>query len=172
MRLFIALDLSDDVKHALADNAKKIKEIAKKGSFSREKNFHVTLAFLGEVPEYKLKAVIKAISSVEMNDFEFVIEGLSYFDSADGKIYWRGIKRSEELNALARAVSRNLMFEGFLPDSKPYRPHITLARRCKADISDVSFEPIVTNAGKISVMRSQRCDGKLAYTEIYHKKLL
>ena len=48
MRLFVAIELSDEVKDALMECIDNIKVQGGKGNFTRKENLHITLAFLGE----------------------------------------------------------------------------------------------------------------------------
>ena len=48
MRLFLAIQLSDEMKAALIESMHGLKKLGVKGRFIPARNLHLTLAFLGE----------------------------------------------------------------------------------------------------------------------------
>ncbi|MDP4118591.1 MAG: RNA 2',3'-cyclic phosphodiesterase [Bacillota bacterium] len=169
MRLFIAINFDDNIKKVLAEKIKELKNIAEKGTFTDTANLHLTLAFLGEV-NTPFDAQM-AIEKTEASRFIITLGESGKFYRDDGDIYWVGIKKNEQLNNLQKDLSNNLKNLGFKLEDRKFTPHITLARRviCSEKLS--AMPEVSMTADKISLMKSERINGKLIYTEIYNKKL-
>ena len=50
---------------------------------------------------------------------------------------------------------------------KPFKAHITLARKIEGDVPKLEFPDAKMKVEKISLMKSARENGKLVYTEIF-----
>jgi 2'-5' RNA ligase len=95
------------------------------------RNMHVTLAFLGDTEEDRIKSLAGVIKEkcAGFGDFEVTISGTGVFRNfRDPRIIWAGINPQEELIRLGELVKNALRQEGFHIDDKPFRPHITLGR--------------------------------------------
>ena len=86
---------------------------------------HVTLHFIGEAA---VKPVSEALELIEHPAFTISIANIGQFKGAGGAILWAGVNRSPELSSLHAMVGRTLAGIGFKPESRAYKPHITLAR--------------------------------------------
>ncbi|MBR2742735.1 MAG: RNA 2',3'-cyclic phosphodiesterase [Clostridia bacterium] len=171
MRLFVAVNFPEDIKDGLYEASELLKRECVKGSFSRRENYHLTLCFIGETE--RVSDVKRIMDGVSFDAFNITIYGLGSFRSGDGDIYWAGVKENAALSCLAAKLSSSLSGAGFKIDKKPFRPHITLGRRVKPkagfDRGEFikSFAPARVRVSKISLMKSERIDGILTYTEIY-----
>ena len=100
--------------------------------WTRPDNFHLTLKFLGDVPEEVLEDVGAALRDpcAGHAPFEASLSGLGVFPSARrARVLWAGIGAgSEEVRALAADVDAALQPLGFGPEERPYVPHATLGR--------------------------------------------
>ena len=63
MRCFIALDISEEVKHLLGQ-IPKLDESSTKITWVNPDNIHITLKFLGEIDDVKLKKVSESLSKI------------------------------------------------------------------------------------------------------------
>lgn len=175
MRLFIAINFSDKNLGILSDAAGILRENSSKGNFTRTENFHLTFAFLGEVPEAKVSGVRRAINQAVngIAPFDFSIGGLGRFKRTGGDIYWLGVEKKRELFALANNLKQTLKDNGYTIDDKPFKPHLTLGREVilNCDPKNITMPNLTCHAGRISLMKSERIRGVLTYTEIYGKEL-
>ena len=93
---------------------------------------HRTLRFLGEIDEPTAEALLRSLGPAvaRVPAFEFVLEGVGAFPSADRpRVVWRGVSRGEaELRALARVVRETVDASGAVRDPAPFVPHVTLFR--------------------------------------------
>jgi len=93
---------------------------------------HLTLRFLGDVPEATVEALSRTLAPAVARSapFEFVVQGLGAFPGIDRpRVVWRGVTRgASELAALARVVREAVESVGVAPDRAPFVPHVTLFR--------------------------------------------
>ena len=97
---------------------------------------HITLQFLGEVPEGAESRVVGALGSIKFDAFDVRIGGVGAFPNAKSpRVVWVGASPSPPIAApgcpklqdLAQKVSGVLGPLGYKPD-KPFRPHCTIFR--------------------------------------------
>src|SRR5207249_3348772 len=87
---------------------------------------HLTLHYIGKAGVERMAAALEA---VEFPAFSLTFEGVGQFPSAGGAVtLWAGVTGSTELFRLHAAVEAALAGEGFQPETRPYSPHVTLAR--------------------------------------------
>ncbi|SNT24330.1 RNA 2',3'-cyclic phosphodiesterase [Tropicimonas sediminicola] len=124
MRCFVAIPLPETVRDALAV----LQEGLPVGRATPYDNLHLTLAFLGEVPETELLAVHEALSAVRGARFTATFEGMDLFGGRQPKILFAAVRRDEALMALHVSVRTGLAGVGLVLPRERYRPHVTLAR--------------------------------------------
>lgn len=171
MRLFAAVNFTEDMKDALMSDIKRLKEHSLDGNFTGRDNLHLTVAFIGETSEIeKAKA---ALSEINADCFTLQINGFGRFSRRGGDIYWRGIQPNQELELIHQQVKKGLNSRGFALEERPFRPHLTLGRQV---IAEENFDMqnfkrtlprLKTEVKRVSLMQSSRIEGKLKYTEIY-----
>ena len=171
MRLFIGVALEPQLKEQLNKIAQRLKEQALKGKFIFKDNYHLTVAFLGDVEPDKLNLLADTIKSTRGTPFSFTIEGLGTFKRNGGDIYWLGIKAGQALFTYQVALTANLLKAGFTVEDKPYRPHLTLGRQVAVPSGFKKEEimlpqDLTVNTAKITLFESVRIDSKLTYREL------
>jgi 2'-5' RNA ligase len=133
-RLFIALDLPLSIKAELV----RIQPPPVAGlRLVPSEQLHLTLHFIGEA---RIDPVVTALSSVVGSSLTLVIEGAGKF-SLSGKptVLWAGVRANTALSELHAALGNALAAGGFSLETRPYSPHLTLARcgnRVPADVID------------------------------------
>ena len=135
MRLFVALEISSAVRGNLAvllqESARAGAAVfAKRVRWVRPENLHVTLKFIGEAAPEKLEAIRAALSAIHSSQpVEMRFRGLGFFpDEKRPRVLWAGIEASPNLAAIAGDVDQHLEKAGFPRESRPFTPHLTLAR--------------------------------------------
>ena len=176
MRLFYAVTFDGDVKNKLCDVIDAVRPCCESGRFSAAENLHLTLVFLGETPLNKVALARKAADSVNLGPFSVIISGIGRFRRSGGDILWIGVHPLQKLGKIYGCLCETLKSDGFKVESRPYRPHVTLARQ--AVLNDSMQNSLLSRGNeielpvrKISLMKSERINGKLKYTEIYAKPL-
>lgn len=168
MRLFIAVNFDGETVGRIAEVRERLREKGR-GNFTRDENLHLTLAFLGEVPAERLDDVKKAMDAVSVHRMTLNFNRIGCF-ARDSELWWIGAEDNKTLSGLQRALVKELQAAGLPVDSKRFRPHITLAREMhigKQDSAGLLPESFTTEADAISLMVSERINGRLTYTEIY-----
>jgi RNA 2',3'-cyclic 3'-phosphodiesterase len=144
-KLFVAADLPPDVLRTIERSL----PVALPGiRMSDPGQLHLTLHYIGEAD---LDSVRGALQSVVAEPFAHTVRGVGQFDGAKGsKVIWAGVELSDALNRLHEAVARALSAVGFVPESRPYSPHITLAR-CDASVSPEVVDAFSAAVGPLDV---------------------
>ena len=133
MRLFVSVDLPDALADAVADVQEELAG-ASGLNFVDPEQAHVTLKFLGDVPDTRVEAVGDALeTAVERADvepFEATFEGLGVFPSLEYiSVVWLGVgDGSAELTRLHEAIERETTAIGYEPEDHEFTPHATVAR--------------------------------------------
>lgn len=144
---FFAVPLPKNIKIQVNEVCEKVRKSFQFKRWVHEEDFHITLAFLGDSPIEQLET---AKSYVEQNiqdvdPFILKINHMGTFGRNDApRILWAGIEESSELNRLRDMVYSICQDTGFQLDKKPFRPHITLARKWEGDPS-FSLEKLQSN---------------------------
>ena len=160
MRLFIAVRLSAGMKDALVHAQKELYDCGVRGRFTVEENLHLTLAFIGEVPD--AQPVLDALSELDFAPFAIALEGMGCF----GDLWWAGLRESAALEALARKVRRALAEREIPFDRKRFSPHITLIRKASGKLPGILLRPASMTVSAVSLMRSDRGKKGMIYTEL------
>lgn len=171
MRIFIAINFSEAVKDSIAALSEGIHAGSLRGDFAVRENLHLTLAFIGET--VRIETLKHLLDELPREGFPLVVEKHGCFSRPEGDILYLGIRRSPPLMALAATLRSRLQQAGFPTEDRPFKPHITLARRQKCR---KGFEPdklldqmptLSMQVGRVSLMKSENIKGKIVYTELY-----
>ncbi len=160
MRLFIALQLSDEMKTSITGTLHELKKAGVRGSYVPAQNLHLTLAFIGEADD--ASAAKAALQTVEFKPFRLALSDLGTF----GDLLWVGLKGNQGLSALAKSVRDALDAAGVAYDRKKFAPHITLVRKAAGRWQQVPAPKGEMMVKKVSLMKSELRDGKRVYKEI------
>jgi RNA 2',3'-cyclic 3'-phosphodiesterase len=134
-RLFVAIDLPDLTRQLLAGIDPQLRGVRWVGPAQ----MHLTLSFLGDVPEAINVVLREKLSVIEFGAFFLPIVGVGTFSArAAPKIIWIGVgKAHPHLFQIHKRVQEAALAAGLEPELKPWHPHITLAR-CR-DVSAQSL---------------------------------
>ncbi len=133
LRLFVAVELPDDVRQALAALQAELRPRGLEGlRWVRPEGVHLTLKFLGETPADKLPAIREALAvSVKgVPPHRLSLGSLGTFGGRRGpQVLWVDLGGDiEPLGRLQRQVEQALAAAGFPREKRPFSPHLTLAR--------------------------------------------
>ena len=165
MRVFIAIDLSSDMKKALVSTLHDLKKQGVTGNYVPMQNFHVTLAFIGETSDTdKIKDILNELPP-ERSRLSFSEFG-NFQDT-----FWIGIKGNQKIKKYAADLRKKLHDNNIPCDTSKFEPHVTLIRKQKGkrpvNLKVPDADMMIT---KISLMKSSQKDGKQVYQEIYSVK--
>ena len=159
MRLFVAIQLTDEMRSSVTGTMHSLKRAGVKGSYVPTQNLHLTLAFIGETKE--AEDVKTALQTVSVKPFRLSFSEMGTF----GDLLWVGIKGNQGLNKLARDVRAALDEAGIPYDRKKFVPHITIIRRMAGKWKQVPAPKGEMMVKSISLMKSVEKDGRRVYIE-------
>src|SRR5262245_57927623 len=133
MRLFVAIDLTEKARRAVAAEASRVRrELGEKsGTWVRPEQMHLTLVFIGEVDETRAGQIADLISpEIPIAPFRMVFGGIGVFPPHGApKILWLGAQHgTSNVIELQRLVVDRLKPAGVEQEERPFHPHLTLAR--------------------------------------------
>lgn len=164
-RLFCAVEIPAEVRHALVAHAARLRELFPEvsASWTREDNLHLTIKFVGEVEATRSvslsQAAMRAAAAVER--FTIVANTPGVFPK---RVLWIGIDDpSNGLVSLHERLDAECASEGFAKDERAFHPHLTLARlrrpqgtrALEAQHKQMLFQLLEVKVDELLVMRSE-----------------
>jgi len=130
MRLFVALALPPEVQNNVAILLSELRPLLPELRWTRVKNIHLTLKFLGEISGDSLPAKRSALEKVKQGKaITLHVEGIGSFDTRrKGGVVFAKIMESAQLAQLVSEISTRLEAVGVEPEARPFVPHLTLGR--------------------------------------------
>jgi RNA 2',3'-cyclic 3'-phosphodiesterase len=130
VRLFVALDIPDEVRAALAELSERMKKTCPSARWVRLESVHVTLKFIGEAPTEQVEDIRRALGELpSFSPIEVRFAGLGFFPSARRpRVFWAGVEAGPQLAAMVTSIEMKLEALGIPPEKRPFQPHLTLAR--------------------------------------------
>jgi RNA 2',3'-cyclic 3'-phosphodiesterase len=136
MRLFIAIELDDQARVAIAMEQKRLKRILGEDTRSTLKwvnpeHMHLTLAFLGEVDDGRSEALIDAMRQpIARPPLTMAFGGIGVFPPHGApRVLWLGVSAGGPgVIDIQRDVAERLRTLHFELEARPFHPHLTLAR--------------------------------------------
>ena len=124
-RLFVALDLPDEVKRSLTPMMRGLGDV----HWVADDQQHLTLRFIGEVDNGRANEIADALALVPGEPFDLQLKGIGHFPPrGEPRILWAGVSKSTQLHALRKRIERGLRLIDLEPEARKYSPHVTLAR--------------------------------------------
>jgi len=130
MRAFIAVDLPESIRATLRHKQTAFRSVAPGARWTEPEGIHLTLKFLGEVSDSKVREVSERLRKLgPFEPFAIRVAGLGFFpDGRRPRVFWVGIEESASLIRLAQHVDKEMQAIGFAREERAFRPHLTLAR--------------------------------------------
>lgn len=179
MRLFVAIELSNDIRRELAALSKALKERSCGGRFVPAENFHVTLQFIGETDDIAGAAEAVREAARDIRPFGIKLGEYGFFDrtraGARKVALVSVIPDSDELNILHEALASALADRGFNLEHRRFVPHITLGRSVEHDelvteeLRSVPLSASMEVAG-ITLFESVKQNGKQVYLPLHRER--
>ncbi len=173
-RLFVAVPLPDDVRHALSTLIREAAPGGLPGRVVPPANWHVTLRFLGDVDDLGRDRLLRELQAAGLGD-PFVVDwgGLGAFPRPGrATVLWVAADRgAADLSRLAVDVEEAAVAAGFPHEDRPFRSHLTLSRiRPHQDVAPLleSTSPfdLAMTVDRVAVYRSHLGRGGARYEEI------
>lgn len=163
-RLFTAIELPEEIRLQLL----RTREWLPPGSkVTKAENLHLTLHFIGEIETSLSTTIQSELSGVAVSPFDLNLSECGSFQAAGGKwIAWAGVELSGELSVLHMEIGTILSRLQIQVDSRPYRPHITLARCKKRPFREKVEIEGSFQVSSFSLMSSQLTPGGPVYSPV------
>jgi len=160
-RLFLAVALTDEVRHGLAAFLGE-RVIRLPGRPSPPDNWHLTLRVLGPTDALQCDRVLEFLDEhLIVEPFTLGFTGLGAFPKPSrATVLWLGVGRgSDELAATAEICEEAAVSVGFEPEDRPFHPHLTLSRirpsvSVEGIIKQVGRFPLKMEVDRVTVYRS------------------
>jgi len=176
MRLFIGIDLREDVRERLERLLVHLRACAHL-KWSPVYNLHMTLKFIGEWPEDKLPQLEAALRSISPREpIPAEVKGLGWYPNPHHpRVFWVGVQGGEALTALATDIAAALVPLGIPNEDRPFNAHLTLARikepaplqalrNAIAQLEPVDYGSLLVN--RFYLYRSQAGSAGSVYTKL------
>ena len=150
-RLFVAIDLPDEARAAIAAEQRRIMaklDPRRRVTIVRTEHMHLTLVFIGEVDEARRAAIAEQMAhDIDQPAFDLVFGGIGVFPPRGApRVLWLGVSRGSDLAIdLQHRVSARLQAAGVEPERRPFNPHLTIARWRESRPADA--ERVIEPAG-------------------------
>jgi len=168
-RVFCAIEVPATVRKRVMEHIGRLRDSVPDAhaSWSRDRNLHLTLKFLGEIPKARVEnlslAAGRAVEGFSL--FNLVVEKPGAFpNEGPPRVLWIGVSDpSRRLSELSERLEEECARESFPKDARPFHPHLTLARLRKPQGTralasahkQMPFEPIEISVSELLVIRSE-----------------
>ncbi len=150
MRLFVALDIDDDIRERIARFVDGVSAFAPDARWAKPESLHVTLKFIGEQPEPAGEQIKQALSAIAASAVDIRFRRYGFFPTPkSARVFWVGMEAGPQLATLASAIDEKMATLGIPQEERAFTPHLTLARgagrsgsprRSKGDTPNRVFE--------------------------------
>lgn len=143
-RLFLAIDISDEIKNDIKSYQNALSKITKKSSITVLDNIHLTMHFFGDTADEDMEKIKKLLRNISKHNTGIILETtrLGVFKRAREYLVWLGFKADDGLSDLKRTIDQTLNCGGFKVESREFKPHVTIARRTSFKQSAWEIEEI------------------------------
>lgn len=177
MRLFLAIELPREVRERIAELQAELRPRLRLARWVPPSNVHLTLRFLGETSADVAQRIGKRLEEELVSRAAFVLKfrGVGAFPSARRpRVLWIGtLEAPRELFRLQSVVEEAARVEGFSPETRPFEPHLTIARfrrpergleRVLASIGQPSFGEM--RVSELVCFESRLCPSGASYSPL------
>jgi RNA 2',3'-cyclic 3'-phosphodiesterase len=130
VRAFLAVGLPDLHRERLTPYLATCRALAPAFRWVAPDSLHLTLRFLGGVDRLRLEALAADLQRLTVEPFPVALDGLGSFGRGSVvRVVWLGLAAGrDQLGRLAAEIEAHCAAVGFEAETRPYNPHLTLAR--------------------------------------------
>ena len=167
-RIFFALWPEQDIRDSLQKNIKTdITHFIKSNQVRKvpKHNWHLTLAFIGNVPDETFACCLEQGSKIDADAFSVTLNKFDFFDSP--QIVWLGCEQIDNAwYELVNKLNEALTVCGYKPDRKNPTPHMSVLRKAKHSMSTTQFEPVTWKVNEFALIESTTTDKGANYSVV------
>ena len=123
-RLFTAIEIPDEIR----DELYRLRMPLPGARWIKPESYHITLRFAGDIGNSEAREFVANLANIEIDGFELRLSGLGVFGGDNPHAIWAGVEPQPQLEELARAHEKAARNAALAPDTRAFRPHVTLAR--------------------------------------------
>ena len=128
MRVFIAIDLPSPIRESLGQIQRELKSLTDSVKWVAPESIHITLKFIGEIPEKRIDDINVALRGFSWKAFTVKVRGVGFFPGTRSpRVFWAGME-APTMKGLTEKLDTRMERLGFDKEKRAFRPHITLAR--------------------------------------------
>lgn len=152
-RLFFALWPDDEVRHQVSQHIMPNLQ-SLNGRKVSQPQWHITLAFLGNVTDEVMQCAIEQANQITSAPFEIELDVVGHWSRP--KVVWLGCHdRPKEMQSLVTALNSELKQCSYEPEYQDFKPHMTLMRKVTRKPKPFQFEPIQWHLKQFVLVESQ-----------------
>jgi RNA 2',3'-cyclic 3'-phosphodiesterase len=140
---FIGIPVSEDLIPWLSEWQQALSLDVSYKTWVNPKDFHITLKFLGASSDDDITELNNRIlDAFHIEEFQIHVGNLGFFGKASQpRVMWAGVEKSNSLESLYKVVEQ--ASEGlFKSETRPYRPHVTLAKKWNDSAKHIDFQEV------------------------------
>ena len=130
MRTFVAIDLPAEIRRKITQLQDLLKPTTTQVRWTRPEGLHLTLKFIGEIPQEKVEEATSRLASIRVPaPLSIAVRGAGYFpNERSPRVIWVGVDGGPDLPALAAQVEEALLPLGIQKENRSFAGHLTLGR--------------------------------------------
>jgi len=165
VRIFFALWPDEEVRQNIAGLFAGFDLDPAQCRFLTPGNLHLTLHFIGNSSFEDLKCFRQCATGIEVKSLVIDIDRQGYFKKP--KLLWLGCSQvPQALFQLQTQLGQQLLPCGFMPERRPFNPHVSIARKLLAAPKRIEFEPIRWVVTRFVLVQSNAISGGVQYQVI------
>ena len=132
IRSFLAFDLPEGMRDTVSRISSELRPLLPRARWVRTDNIHLTVVFLGQIPESSIEDITGVAKSAcdRYGPFDIALKGVGVFSGVrNPRVLWVGLQADlERMSHFRNALQRKLRPFGVPEEKRPFRPHLTLCR--------------------------------------------
>lgn len=154
IRSFLAFELPEEIRNIVRDSLREMKRSALDTRWTREENIHITLVFMGNLPEESVQKIGKTVEEICGNytSFNIQLKGIGAFGGRNNaRVLWFGLDGDiERMGVFRDHLQKNLESFGIKQEKRKFRPHLTIGRFRKGSKNVKDLDQTLRQYGGIS----------------------
>ena len=160
-RIFFALWPDDRQRDRLRDVINSVAKTVEGRAVDR-RNWHVTLAYIGDFPEEQLPSLLARAAEIPVAPFRLSFDRLEFWPRPKVACMV-GTTVPSELQALIAALHVLMQDFGLAPEDRTYRPHITVVRHARSFTTERLTQRAATEWSGFELVESLAGPGEVRY---------